>query len=198
MLGNKVIPNHLRRAALESVLEFPGDMAAGIPRVDAVVVEVSSLKQYILEGYYLNAHKIYGIVSESGLPHQPVLNGQTQALPDGHPLKMLRMEVASRQTLRDDLRSIQDQVRAPVMTVDHLYSVMPNGEPPAERSKLTEELRLVSQQENMPFYSTKELIVEYGIDRALLDQNHYRSDFEEVVGDRMYLTLESAARNSSL
>lgn len=196
--GHKTIPMHLRRAALESVLEYPGEMATGIPPVDVVVVEVSSLKQHRIGDYYLNAHKIYGLASESGLSPQAVLNGQTDGLPDDHPLNGLVMEQTTQQDLDDDLVAIREKVGAPVLTVDHLHSLTPAGMVPPERARLTEELRAVSELRGFEFYSTKDLILEHGIEKALLDQNHYRSEFELVVGEKLYPRLLNTAEHAAL
>lgn len=193
MQGDKAIPTYLRDASLETPIDFPEDMAAGLPDVDVVAVEVSSLKQHRIGEYHLNAHKVHRIASASGLPYRPIVNGDTGALPGDHVLKPLVVDYTTRQELRGDLVTIRDLVGAPILTVDHLYTLRPDGTPPPERVKLTEELHSIGLDYGVPFYSTKELILEHGIDVALLDQNHYRPEFEILAGEGLYPKLISLA-----
>lgn len=201
MQGRVAVPPELRRAALETELVFPADMALGIGEVDLVVVEVSSLKQHRIGAYELNAHKVYGIAVETGHPHQPIVNGHREALdalPEGHILHALKVDYTSPAQLASDLTSIRKQVGAPVMTVDHLHAVLPDGGSVPGRDRLTEDLRAVSMASGLSFYSTKDLIDEHGSEVALLDQNHYRSEFEAVVGERMLpMILASAAESQA-
>ena len=75
------------------------------------------------------------------------------------------------------------------MTVNHLYSEMPDGSPAPDRVRVTEALRLVESEHGVPLYDTRSVIVEHGIEAALVDQNHYRTEFEPVVARHLLDTL---------
>lgn len=190
--GTVHIAQELRRAALEADLVFPSDMRSPVPlRPDAVVVEVSSLKQHRVEGIELNAHKVYGMAVETGLDYRPIVQGVTTALPDEHVLKAMQVSYAKQDELTSDLLSIRDRMACPVMTVNHLYSEMPDGTPAPDRVRLTEALRQLEREHGIPMYDTQPAIAEYGIQAALEDQNHYRSSFESVVGDRLLKSIQN-------
>lgn len=190
--GTVHIAEKLRRAALETDLVFPGDMRSPVPlQPDAVVVEVSSLKQHRVEGIELNAHKVYGMAVESGFDYRPIVQGVTTALPDEHVLKAMQVSYAEQDELTSDLLSIRDRMACPVMTVNHLYSEMPDGTPAPDRVRLTEALRQLEREHGIPLHDTQPAIVEYGILAALEDQNHYRSSFESVVGDRLLMSIQN-------
>lgn len=183
--GRTNIPAELRPAALESHLEFPDDMSVDFGPIDAVVVEVSSYKQHRINGIELNAHKVYGIAKQAGVDHRPIIEGRTEALPDDHVLKSLEVSFATQDELAADLLTIRDRLGAPTMTVDHLYTEMPDGSPVPVRERLTTMLSRVQQDHGIPLHTTKETILEHGFVAALEDQNHYRYAFEPVVGNRL-------------
>ncbi|WP_024366348.1 hypothetical protein [Arthrobacter sp. TB 26] len=181
--GTTHIPEALRRAALEADVVFPSDMrSVAALRADAVVVEVSSLKQHRIGGIELNAHKVYGIAVESGLDYRPIVQGLTSELPKDHLLKSMQVVYTTQGELASDLLSIRDRMACPVMTVNHLYSEMRDGTPAPDRVRLTEALRQVEAEHDIFMHDTQPAIVEYGVDAALQDQNHYRTNFEAVVG----------------
>ena len=187
VLDGKVhIPEDIRPAAIESDFPFPDDMASPEKlRGDIVIVEVSSLKQHQINGIELNAHKVYKTAAESVPNPTQVTQGNTSSLPDGHVLKGMQVNYVTQGGLATDLLAIRDRIGSPVMTVNHLHSVRPDGSPAPERTKLTEALRAVEANYGIPVYDTKDAILEQGADLALLDQNHYRPDFEIVVGRRL-------------
>lgn len=194
MEGRVTIPAEIRPAALETDLEWPEDMAMGLPEVDAVVVEVSSLKEQMLGDYKLNAHKVYGIANQPGMDYRPIVQGHTEALPEDHVLKPLKVAYTSTDQLREDLRAIKEATGAPMMVVDHIYSLTPTGEVAPGRAKLTSELREAAADVGYTFHSTRNLIVERGPDVALTDQNHYRGDFEIEVGKDFMPSIRSLLR----
>lgn len=188
--GTTHIPADLRRAALEADVTFPQNMKSATPlRADAVVVEVSSLKQHRVHGIELNAHKVYGIAVESGFNYRPIVQGLTNELSDDHVLKSMKVSYASQCELAADLLSIQERLGCPVMTVNHLYSEMPDGSPAPDRVRLTEALRRVETEHGIPMHDTEPAIVEHGIRVALQDHNHYRTDFEPVVGAQLLASV---------
>lgn len=194
--GKAHIPAGLRRAALETDLEIPEDMISRHAlQADAVIVEVSSLKQHQVNGIELNAHKVYGIAVESGLDYRPIIQGNTTGLPADHVLKSLQVNYTTQAELTADLLAIRDRVGAAIMTVNHLYSETKDGAPVPERSRLTEALSLVEEEHGIRMYDTKPAIVEHGIDTALLDQNHYRTEFEPVVGRRLLTAIRGLVAN---
>lgn len=193
MQGRVHIPQELRPAALESDLEWPEDMALGLPAADLVVVEVSSLKGPSLGEFKLNAHKVYGIANESGLDYRPIVQGNTGALPDDHILKPLKVSYTTGAQLRDDLRVIKDAVGAPMMVVDHLYAMTSDGELIPGRATLTSELKGASKDVGYLFHSTRDLIEKRGAEAALLDPNHYRTEFEAIVGKSMLPSINASA-----
>lgn len=194
--GTVHIPEGLRRAALEADVSFPSDMKSPIPlQPDAVVVEVSSLKQHRLRGIELNAHKVYGMAVEAGLDYRPIVQGVTTALPDEHVLKAMQVTYAKQEEISTDLLSIRDRMACPVMTVNHLYSEMPDGTPAPDRVRLTEALRRLECEHGIPMHDTQPAIVEYGIQVALKDQNHYHSSFESVVGERLLKSIQNLLAN---
>jgi hypothetical protein len=196
--GTIQIPVELRRATLEADVVFPSDMRASAPlRADAVIVEVSSLKQHRVGGIELNAHKVYGIAVESGLNYRPIVQGVTSDLPDDHVLKPMRVDYATQGELAKDLLSIRDRLACPLMTVNHLYSEMPDGTAAPDRVRLTAALQQLGLQHDIPMHDTQPAIAEYGIEVALKDQNHYRSDFEPVVGERILTSIQKLVATQS-
>lgn len=193
MQGRVHIPQELRPAALESDLEWPEDMALGLPDADLVIAEVSSLKGPSVGEFKLNAHKVYGIAKESGLDSQPITHGNTAALPDDHILKTLKVAYTTSGQIRDDLRAIKDATGAPMMVVDHLYAMTSEGELIPGRAPLTIELKEASKDVGYLFHSTRDLIEEHGAETALLDHNHYRAEFEATVGESMLPSIIAAA-----
>lgn len=190
--GTTHIPVELRRAALEADGVFPSDMKLAVPlRADVVVVEVSSLKQHRVSDIELNAHKVYGIAVESGLNYRPIVQGLTSELPENHVLKAMQVSYTTQSELTADLLSIRDRLDCPVMTVNHLYSEMPDGTAAPDRVRLTEALRQVEAEHGIPMHDTQPAIVEHGIHVALQDQNHYRTDFEPVVGAQLLASIRN-------
>lgn len=176
------IPAELREAALETTIAFPDDMRWQPSHPpDLTIVEVSSLKEHRVGRTQLNAHKIYQIVRRMGLPHRPVLSGDTAALASDHELKPLHVERTSERKLADDLLAIRRQLDTVLLTVNHLYSEKQNGEPVVGRVEITNELEKLEREHGVAFFDTKDIILEHGVDIALLDQNHYRPEFEPVV-----------------
>jgi len=182
--GDATIPQLLRPTALETHLTFGEDMSApGLTSVDVVVVEVSSLKRHTVDGVELNAHKIYGAAVAAGVEARQLLHGNTEGLPDEHLLKPMRVTVTRYEELAADLLSIREAVGGAILTVDHLYSELPDGSPIPEREKLSGYLRQAEAEYGIPHYSTKPAIVAHGIDKALSDSTHYRPEFEPVVSE---------------
>ena len=155
MLGDKEIPLALRSAAFESDHTWPVDMAMGIPAVDVVLVEVSSLKNASVASVSLNAHRVYHLAMEAGVDYRPVINGDTSDLPSEHPLKSLQVAYTSQQQLSADLKAIRDRVEVPVMTVDHLYSLTADGAPAPDRVRLTKALMSVDAELGIPLHTTR-------------------------------------------
>jgi hypothetical protein len=117
---------------------------------------------------------------------RPLVQGDTGALPAGHPLKNLQVSTSTYDDLVADLLDIQASLGAPVLTVDHLYSELPGGAPVPERDKVSSYLRQIEAEHGIAFYSTKHAILGHGIDVALSDQNHYRPAFEPVVAELLH------------
>lgn len=185
--GRVTLPPELLEAALEHVLDVPENLRVPVAHPDVVVVEVSTLKQHYVGGVHVNAHKVYGIARAAvGDDYQPVMQGRTGGLPDGHPLKGMRMSYATRDEVAADLVAIRERLESPVMVVNHLHSLTPEGTPAPDRVKLTEELRAIAAAHGFPLYDTAEAILEHGVDTALEDQNHYRKEFEPVVAERLH------------
>ncbi|NOJ60386.1 hypothetical protein [Arthrobacter sp. 260] len=181
--GRKVIPHDLRKAALETHLTFPTDMASACADGnDVAVVEVSTLRRHHVQGVELNAHKVYGIAAESGVAGRSVVQGNVELLPDGHILRDMQVAVTSYDDLKADLVSIASRLDCPVLAVDHLYSELPDGSPVPERLALTQALSGVASETSVDFLSTKAKILEIGLTEALTDQNHYRPGVEADVG----------------
>lgn len=191
MDGRVSIPMDLREVALEGVLRWPEDMAMGLPQADVAVVEVSSLKRYIIDGLELNAHKVWGVARAMGVDHRPIMQGNTDVLPEGSLLKALEVSLTSDEELTDALDAIHERVDAPVLLVDHLYSPVESGAPVRERVAITESLRRVAQQEAFGLFETESVIALHGAEVALLDQNHYRSEFEGTAGLAMFSALRA-------
>lgn len=189
MQGNVHIPLRLREAALETELEWPEDMAMGLPGADLTIVEVSSLKDHIIDNIRLNAHKVYGIANQPGYDYRPIVQGDTKSLPDDHVLKTLQVARAADEQLTNDLQAIKEATQTPMMVVDHLFSVTPDGTPAPERVELTNLLDSVSGTIGLSFHSTRDLIVRHGMDVALEDHNHYRKEFENEVGQDLLNTM---------
>lgn len=174
--GRAHIPAELREVALETHLDYSAeDMSSAEPIApDVVILEVSTLKRHRVDGVDLNAHLING-----------VQRAHPDGLPDGHPLTRLDVSTTSPEELAEEVLAIRDRLGAPVITVNHLYSLTPDGEPSPARETLTGMLREVEAEHGIPLFDTKDVILEHGIDVALEDQNHYRRSFEPVVAERL-------------
>lgn len=192
MRGAVHIPVGLRRSALETSLTFPEDMShAAALSADVVIVEVSSVKQYMVDSIHLNAHKVYGVAVDSGAEYRDIMQGRTGELPDEHVLKPMKVTNATWEDIAADLIAIREIVGAPVMTVDALYAETDAGEPIPDRVRLTEALQRVEDEHGIPLCSTKPLIQEHGIDVALTDSTHYRLSFEPTAAHYMLEKVRS-------
>ncbi|WP_299092002.1 hypothetical protein [uncultured Microbacterium sp.] len=190
MDGRVNIPRELRDVALEGVIEWPADMALGLPQSDLTVIEVSSLKRHVIDTYELNAHKVWGAAKATGLDYRPIVQGNTESLPTESVLKPLRVAHTTEEELGETLSAIQARVGSPILLVDHLFSPLADGSPAAERVKLTATLRTVSAESGFTLFETESVIKAHGVVVALLDQNHYRPEFEETVGLSMLPALK--------
>lgn len=195
--GDLRIPEVLRSYALETVLDWRGDMAVGIPEADIAVIEVSSLKSFEVSGIALNAHKVAGGLKSLGVDYRAGLRGDVRAVPSDHALSMLTLRETRFDDLVEDLSAIQTFLGIPVVTVDHLYASTPEGGPAAARARLTSELALVESTAGIPFHSTRTAIERAGENVALLDQNHYASDFEVDAGLSLLSTLRATLTGHS-
>jgi hypothetical protein len=189
--GQSHLPLSLRPAVLETEMKIPEDLVFDFANPDLVMVEVSTLKEHVLDGISLNAHKVYGLAVAAGVPYRPVINGITDALPDDHVLKAMAIHYATGLEVDRQLQYIRNELGASLLTVDHLYTETPDGLAIPERTKLSEILQGLQTSQGMAHFSTKTAIVAAGIDVALEDQNHYRKDFEPVVAGAMYSRIES-------
>ncbi|MDQ0865807.1 hypothetical protein [Arthrobacter globiformis] len=188
--GRKEVPEALREAAFETTIGYEAEMQGIVTAYNLSVVEVSTLKEHRADGIELNAHKVYHAALDAGIEYRPFVNGDVSALPEGHPLAALKVSRASEESVVEDVLAIQSALGVPVLTVDHLYYEL-DGAPLAERESLTNVLRRVSEHEEIGFHSTKELILEHGLEVALEDSNHYRSAFERLVAERMHDSIRS-------
>lgn len=190
MQGTSELPMHLREAVLESPFsEWSTDMRRSLPNADVAVVEVSSLKQYTVDGIHLNAHKVYGIASREGFDYQSILRGDTTALPSDHVLKRMSVQKSCLKDSVEDLRRIAELSGARVVAVDHLHALTDDGKPLAGRDDLSSQLRSAAIEAGATFHSTRTAIEHHGRDTALLDVNHYRAEFELVVGESLLRTI---------
>lgn len=190
--GRAKIPLGLRDAAIEGELEWPRDMHLGVPKADIAIVEISSLSALSVGGVQLNAHKVYRAAKELGIDPKPLLRGVPDALPENYHLKDIEYHKVPESELAQDLLYIRNTIGIPVITVDHLYSLRPNGEPAPERRALSAALEAIQAEHNIPFTPTRPLIEKHGSATALLDQNHYRKEFEITVGKSLLDSIRYA------
>ncbi|WP_461746418.1 hypothetical protein [Kocuria sp. U4B] len=184
--GRVEVPNELREATLDSHIDFGPNLCADSVKADAVVVEVSTLKEHVVGDVHVNAHKVYGIAKKLGIPHHPIIQGDTRALPDYHPLKSMRVHYASKEEVAIDLLYIIQRLQAPMMTVNNLYSLTAEGTQVPERVRLSSTLEDIEAAHGIPFFDTSSIILQHGLEVALEDQNHYRRNFEPVVAEALY------------
>ncbi|WP_146826024.1 DUF362 domain-containing protein [Aeromicrobium flavum] len=196
--GRREIPHELRGAVMESPFtEWADDMSVELPAADVVVVEVSSMKRHVVDGFHLNAHKVYGIANEGGFDYRRVVHGDTGELPDDHRLKQMTVTPTSLAETVADVQRIEQLTGVPVVLVDHLHALTDGGVVLAGREELAAQLRDAAAETGATFHSTRPLIEEHGQDIALLDVNHYRDEFEITAGKSLLTTIESAAQVSS-
>lgn len=188
--GKASLPDALRPAILETEMTLPHNLFFEFPRPDLVVVEVSTLKEHRLDGYSLNAHKVYGMAVDEGVPYRAVINGQTGDLPTTHVLKTMSVRYASASEVEAQLLYLRQELKAPLLTVDHLYTESEDGSPIPERTKVSSILAGLESTHGMAYYPTKDLIVAAGLEVALQDQNHYRPNFESLVAAEMLTRMK--------
>ena len=180
LAGTRDVPVELRPLVCETMIErLPTDlMARHMLDVDAVVVEVSTLRQLTIGDTHLNHQMVWGHLNRLGVTPGPVLWGNAAAVPDGDTVKAMRVGRATRESTVAALRHIRDVVGAPLVTVDHLRAQMPDGGVAAERLDIT---ALLADLDDFPTWSTGVHIGEAG-QSALEDQNHWAKSAELPVG----------------
>lgn len=197
LTGTTTIPDQLWELAADPDHKKPESMAAPhLLDVDLIIVEVSTVKQHRIDGIELNGHKVHKVAKEAGFNAAQVFNGKTDSVPEGHLLKRLDYSVATFPEITRDLRWIQDTAGVQVMTMNPTYSVTSDGVQLPERQRLTDHLREIEQEYDLPMYDTKPLILEHGLDVALEDRDHYRPKFIPVVGERLYPMIASLTTES--
>ncbi|MHC5558281.1 hypothetical protein [Kocuria sp. U4B] len=196
LTGLTTIPPAYREVVFETHLELPENLAhPGPMNLDLVIVEVGTWKQQRLKGLELNGHKVYGIAERDGYAGRHVMHGRTGDLPEDHLLKHVTYSRAEHDEIARDLLRIREILKTPVMAVNPTYSEGSDGTQIPERAKLTEQLRAIEAEHGIPFYDTKDVILTHGIDVALKDPNHYRTDFEPVVGEHMHQMIQQVTTN---
>lgn len=199
LAGVTTIPPEYREVVFETHLDLPENLRhPGPMNLDLVIVEVGTWKQQRLAGLELNGHKVYGVAERNGYAGRHVMHGRTADLPEGHLLKHVTYSRAEQEEIARDLLRIRELLGAAVMTVNPTYSESSDGLQIPERAKLTEQLRQIEAQHGFPLYDTKDVILEHGIDVALKDPNHYRTDFEPVVAEHMHRVIQQVARERTV
>lgn len=191
--GYRDIPEKYRGLTCETVISpLPTSLVERkMLDVDVVIVEVSAMRQLWLDDIVLNQQMVWGYVNQLGVPTGPVMWGDVSELPDGDQLKPLRVSRVTTDLMREDLLRIQEAARSPVATVDHLYALMSTGEIAPDRMAITDGLSEIERTSGLPFWSTKDILLDGG-QELLEDQNHWAKAAEEAVAERLVSHLEGA------
>lgn len=189
LTGASHIPLKLRHLACETTADLPENLAdpEALHGVDLVIVELSTFKRLELDGVRLNMQNVWGYAHRAGVPTAQVLAGHEVQWPEGvAPLTGLAASKTPSDEVVSDLLAVQEMAGGvPMMTVDHIHSLTAMGEPIPGRPEITVLLERMEREHGVPFHSTRPLLERYSREESLADDNHYRKEFEEVVGRSM-------------
>lgn len=183
LAGLKDVPEALRPLTCETMIDpLPKDLSdPALLDVDIVVQEISATKLLSVGSTHLNQARVWGHVHDLGLDTSKVLFGDDSELPDEDVLKGLQAARSTYDSVVEDVREVGRLAQAPVLCVDHLYSVMENGTVAPDRRAITEWLRELSKVGEAGFWSTEEYISAVGA-TSLLDPTHWAQSHELPVG----------------
>lgn len=160
--------------------------------IDVVLVEISALKVATVGTRFVHVPKVWTAAQTLGLDNRAATSHRGVAWPAGHPLRAMEVAQESEDRIVQNLRAIAAEAQAPVALCDHLYALDRNGLPLPARERLSAILSKIGRKHGFPVFSTKDMLLLHGQERALLDSAHYRDDFEETAGDHFCSFLQQA------
>lgn len=183
LAGFTDIPEALRPLTCETMIDpLPLDLEnRDLLDVDVVVQEVSAVKLLLSGGVHLNQARVWGHADALGINTARLVAGDTSELPEDDVLQDLQVGLSTFESVRSDVEAVAELVGAPVVCVDHLYSLMSNGKVASDRAAITGWLHRLAAEEVAPVVSTKDYILRAG-PASLLDQNHWAQDHELPFG----------------
>lgn len=170
------IPPELEDLIIEGDPALPRDGRQAIARADVVVVEVSSLKNYTIDGWVLNQHLLWHARQKSD-----------------ERAKANRYAVATPAIVADDLRTIAQLVDKPLVTMDHIHYLDEAGKPLADRVSITAALLQVEKTLGFHLMQTQDLLEGRPQMETLQDSNHFKGSFEITAGEWMLSCMQAMA-----
>ncbi len=142
-----------------------------IARADVVVLEVSSLKSFDLDGWELNQFKL--------VKADPVFRDS---------LGPIEVTDHSAEDVKSHIRRVQELVQRPILLVDHIH-IERDGAPIPKRLLLSRILAEASSELGLGMFSTRSILQDRNPAACLQNGFHYQPSFEPAVGEAI---LEAA------
>lgn len=149
-------------------------------QTDLFVVEICSRKIFAREGVY------YQQWCYQEAEKDPAA---TEAM--RHRLATTVPRQQSAAEIRGDMELMRQRLGKPVLFVGHMDVVLKTGKKLPDRGYVNRAMAEYCAGRRDAFYFDPiEQIQEYGIETALMDSSHYREEFMDTVGDKLFAAME--------
>jgi tetratricopeptide (TPR) repeat protein len=201
-LNGQALPRSLAR-----YFSVKGELDHRLPRevTDLYIVEISSLREIVLDGIYLQKNYIDRVFKDRrnlseifwSNPRREDKSVRKNLLIkhanyhesddiDKHFLTDGYIEITDKVRLESSISQIKDQCGKPVLFVGHIDVASSNGRTIVARKQLNLWLAEICKSNNLYFYDPSYLVIQSGREHALEskghDINHYSSTFIPIVG----------------
>ncbi len=176
------------------------------------IVEISSLKQVVLDGYYLQINHIARVFEDNKnfltqfweYPEENMRKQRSAALKniDGYRdlddlekefLERAFVTITSEEALAREMKDIFGRLEGKVVFVPHVNVPTKSGRYISARVSLLQYMRKIARIAGFSLFNPADYVERYGITRAMLnggaDLNHYSSEFIEVLGHTFRTTI---------
>jgi len=155
---------------------------------DVFIVEICSRKIFSKNGIYFQQWCAQGALNNQG--NDATATSQTESM---------ITRVQAQIEVRKDLKLICDRLNKPVIFVGHINTKMTDGNPFPERVIIHNLLRdFCNEDARATFFDPTVYIKEFGEEVALVDSGHYRPEFNDVIGDRLWECARSILGKSDI